>query len=136
MAPIAHPVPFSAARALRSAAWLGAAGLTLSVVKAVTGLRIGCPWRALTGTLCPLCGATTMGTRLLVGDLHGAWASNQFVLVLLGLGLLAVTAWTIELAGGPALRPPRALRSPALWWTVLGAAALAFAVWRNLFGAA
>lgn len=126
-----RPVSFSAARALRSAAWFGAAGLALSAVKLFTGIRIGCPWRALTGTLCPLCGATAMGSKLLAGDLAGAWTSNPFVLVLLGLGLLAVAAWTIEVAGGPALRPPRALRSPALWWAVLGAAALVFMIWRN-----
>lgn len=132
MASNVHAVPFSAARALRGAAWFGAAGLTLSAVKLLTGIRIGCPWQALTGTLCPLCGATTMGSRLLVGDLAGAWASNPFVLVLLGLGGLAVIAWTVEVAGGPALRPPRALRSPTLWWGILGAAALAFMILRNL----
>lgn len=102
------------------------------MVKLATDIQVGCPWRHLTGTLCPLCGATTMGSRLLVGDIAGAWASNPFVLVLLGLGVLAVIAWTIEAAGGPALRPPRSLRSPALWWAGLGAAALAFAIWRNL----
>ncbi len=132
MASSLHAVPFSAARALRAAAWFGAAGLTLSAVKLLTGVRIGCIWRHFTGTLCPLCGATTMGSRLLVGDLAGAWESNPFVLVLLGLGLLAVVAWTVEVAGGPALRPPPALRSPVLWWGVLGAAALGFMILRNL----
>ena len=132
MAVQSDAVPFSAARALRSAAWFGAAGLALSVVKLTTGIGIGCPWRHLTGTLCPLCGATTMGTQLLTGDLAGAWASNPFVMVLLGLGGLAAVAWTVELAGGPALRPPPALRAPALWWSLLGGAALAFAIWRNL----
>lgn len=132
MASNVHAVPFSAARALRAAAWFGAAGLTLSALKLLTGVGIGCPWRALTGTQCPLCGATTMGTHLLVGDIAGAWASNPFVLVLLGLGLLAVIAWTVEVAGGPALRPPRALRSPVLWWGILGFTALVFMILRNL----
>ncbi len=132
MATPADPVPFSAARALRSAAWFGAAGLALSVTHTLTGWGLACPWRAWTGTLCPLCGGTRMGTRLLAGDLAGAWAQNPFVLVLLGLGGLAVVAWTIEAAGGPALRPPPALRSPALWWSLLGAAALGFTIWRNL----
>lgn len=132
---VASPVqsaPFSSAAALRSAALFGATGLALSAVKLTTGFGIGCPWRHLTGTLCPLCGATTMGTRLLVGDPAGAWAANPFVLALLGLGALAVTAWTVEAVGGPALRPPQALRSPALWWSLLGAAALAFTIWRNI----
>lgn len=132
MASDPHAVPFSAARALRAAAWFGVAGVTLSAVKLFTDLRIDCPWRAVTGTLCPLCGATTMGSRLLRGDVAGAWANNPFVLILLGLGLLAVIGWAIEAAGGPALRPPRALRSPTLWWAILGAAALFFMIWRNL----
>lgn len=125
---------FSAAAALRSAGWFGAAGLTLGAVHAVIGWGIPCPWRLLTGTLCPLCGATTMASRLLVADLAGAWASNPFVLVLLGLGGLAVVAWTVEAAGGPALRPPARLRSARLWWVLLVTAALVFAVWRNLAG--
>lgn len=132
MASDLRAVPFSAVRALRAAAWFGVAGVTLSALKLFTDIGIGCPWRALTGTLCPLCGATTMGSRLLSGDVAGAWANNPFVLILLGLGLLAVIAWAIEAAGGPALRPPRALRSPALWWSVLGAAALTFMIVRNL----
>lgn len=132
MASNLQPASFSAARALQVAALIGGSGVALSAIKLFTGIGIGCPWRALTGTLCPLCGATTMGSELLVGDVSGAWASNPFVLVLLGVGLLAVIAWTIEAAGGPAVRPPRALRSSGLWWGLLGAAALAFMVWRNL----
>mgnify|MGYP001222901783 CR=1 FL=1 len=132
MASDSHAVPFSAARALRVAGLFAAAGLSLSVVKLATGLAISCPWRSLTGTLCPLCGGTTMGTRLLVGDFAGAWASNPFALVLLGLGGVAAIVWTVEVAGGPALRPPAALRSSALWWSLLGVTALAFMIVRNL----
>lgn len=132
MASGTHAVPFSAARALQVSAAIAATGLSLSVLKLATGVGISCPWRALTGTLCPFCGGTTMGTRLLVGDLAGAWTSNPFALVLLGLGGLATIAWAVEAAGGPALRPPARLRSSRLWWGLLGAAAIAFMVVRNL----
>jgi hypothetical protein len=130
--PVAGPRAFRPHAALASAAWLGVAGVTLSATKAVTGLGLPCPWRALTGTLCPFCGGTTMGTHLLRGDLPAAWQANPFVLVLLVLGVLAVVAWTVEACGGPAIRPPARLRSAGLWWGVLGGVALAFAVWRNL----
>ena len=98
-----------------------------------TGLGIPCPWRQLTGTLCPLCGGTHVGMALLQGDLAGAWAANQLVVgglvVLVLLGLL----WTVEVLGGPAVRPPRSLRGrPGLWWVVIGAVAVVFAVVRNL----
>ncbi|MDQ7992883.1 MAG: DUF2752 domain-containing protein [Propionicimonas sp.] len=126
------PAGFTARGALRSAAWFAAAGVALSAAKLFTGFRLPCPWRAVTGTLCPLCGSTTLGTHLLRGDVAAAWASNPFVFVLLTLGVLASLAWVVEAAGGPALRPPRAVRSPRLWWTVLGVAALGFMLWRNL----
>ncbi len=124
---------FDARRGLRSLGIFGAVGLGLSAVAATTGAGIACPWRALTGTLCPLCGGTHVGIALLHGDLTGAWLANPFVVVglagLIVLGLL----WTVEALGGPAVRPPRSLRGrPGLWWVVIGAIAVAFAVARNL----
>ncbi len=124
---------FDARRGLRALGVFGAVGLGLSALATTTGLGIPCPWRSLTGTLCPLCGGTHVGVALLRGDLAGAWAANQFVVgglaVLVLLGLL----WTIEALGGPAVRQPRPLRGrPGLWWVVVGAAAVVFAVVRNL----
>lgn len=124
---------FSAERGLRALAAFGATGLGLSGLAATTGLGIPCPWRALTGTLCPLCGGTHAGMALLRGDLADAWAANQFVV--LGLGVLVVLGllWTVEALGGPAVLPPRSLRArPGLWWVVIGAVAVSFAVARNL----
>lgn len=129
---VTPPAGFSATAALRSAAWFVGTGGALGAVHALTGWGLPCPWRALTGTLCPLCGGTTMASRLLTGDLGGAWAANPFLLVLLGLFGAAVVAWTVEALGGPALRPPARVRSAGLWWTVLAGAAVAFMLWRNL----
>ena len=124
---------FDARRGLRSLAAFGGVGLGLSVVAATTGLGLPCPWLALTGTLCPLCGGTHVGIALLHGDLAAAWAANPFVLVgLLGLTVLGLL-WTLEAFGGPGVRLPRALRGrPDRWWIVVGVVAVLFALWRNL----
>lgn len=124
---------FQASRALRGLVGFGAVGLALSTVSVTTGLGLPCPWRSITGTLCPLCGGTHVGTALLHADLSAAWAANQFVLI--GLAVLAVLGalWTVETLGGPTVRPPRPLRMSAdRWWLLVGAAALGFALWRNL----
>ena len=115
-----------------------AGGLGLSAVYATTGIGLPCPLLALTGWSCPLCGATRMGSALLHGDLGAAFAFNP--LALIGVAVLAVLAglWAVEAAGGPAVRPPRALadwarRVGLSRWLVIGlVAATAYAVLRNL----
>jgi hypothetical protein len=121
-----------AAVGLKSAAGVGAIGLTLSGMYALTGVGIPCPWRLATHTLCPFCGSTTMGAALLRGDVAGAWGANPFVLTVLAGLALASLFWLVELLGGPAVRLPRRLADQRLWYVVLGVAAITFAVWRNL----
>lgn len=131
--------PRSAARSgLPVTAGILAGGLAFSAVFATTGVGLPCPFLALTGRQCPLCGGTRMGSALLHGDVAAAFAANPLALVaVLVLSLLTVL-WTVELVGGPTARPPGALarplrRVPAWVWLVLGgAAALAYAVLRNL----
>ncbi|TRW83294.1 DUF2752 domain-containing protein [Mycolicibacterium sp. 018/SC-01/001] len=48
----------------------------------------GCPFKALTGWLCPACGGLRMTHDLLHGDLAAAFVDNAFVLI--GLPLLIV----------------------------------------------
>jgi hypothetical protein len=110
---------------------VGAVGVSLSAVFAISGAGIPCPWRALTHTLCPFCGATTMGAHLLRGEFAAAWAANQFVAVLLVGLAIACVLWTVELLGGPAVRLPGRGADQRLWYLVLGGAALGFAVLRN-----
>ncbi len=84
-------------------------GLAFSALFATTGIGLPCPFLALTGWQCPLCGCTRMGAALLHGDLTGAFAYNPLALsALMVLAALAV-GWAIEVSGGPALRPPRRL---------------------------
>ena len=120
-----------ASTALKAAAGLGAIGISLSGMYAITGIGIPCPWRLATHTLCPFCGSTTMGAALLRGDLAAAWAANPFVLTMLAGLAVACVCWIVELRGGPALRLPTLL-SGRLTFAAFVAAAIAFAVWRNL----
>lgn len=127
------PAPSSPARKrLLGAATFGVIGVSLAGGQAVAGIGLPCPWRALTHTLCPFCGSTSLGVALLHGDLAGAWAANPFVFVLLVGAGFASLAWIVELAGGPAIRLPRPLARQGLWYALLGTAALVFTVLRNL----
>lgn len=118
--------------ALKSAAAFGAVGLGLSAVYAFSGFGIPCPWRYLTHTLCPFCGATTMGAHLLEGDFAAAWAANQFVFLILAGLAVACVFWVVELLGGRVPRPRGRLADQRVWYAALGVAAVAFAVVRNL----
>lgn len=124
---------FTPGRGLRGLAGFAAAGAAISLAGAA-GYGIPCPWRAFTGTLCPLCGATHLGVRLLHGDVAGAFWANPFVFALLavlaGLGVV----WTVAALGGPIVRLPRRLVGlPAdRWWLALAVLGVGFAVVRNV----
>jgi len=132
------PAGFRAASALRPLAGFFAVGLGLSALYATTGLGVGCPFRAVTGWDCPLCGGTRMGGALLHGDVASAFAFNPVALV--GVALLGVVGvlWVVEALGGPAARPPAGVRQRFLRTTpnqrlgVLLACAVVFTVLRNL----
>jgi len=113
-------------------ATLGLVGVGLSATYRLTGYGIPCPWRALTGTLCPFCGSTSMGAHLLNLDFAGAWAANQFVFSLGVVVAVASVFWIVEALGGPTLRLPQRWRDQRLWlWPVI-AIGLAFTIARNL----
>ena len=113
-------------------------GLALSALFAATGVGLPCPFLALTGWQCPLCGGTRMGSALLHGDLGTAFAANPIALGAVAVLSLLSVLWIVELLGGPALRPPRPVvqgipRVPASFWLAIGAAvAVAYALLRNL----
>ena len=132
-------VPRSVARSgLAVVGGLFAGGLALSALFATTGVGVPCPFLALTGWQCPLCGGTRMGAALLRGDVAAAYAFNPLVLLALTvLGALAVV-WAIEVAGGPAIRPPRRMTKrlqqvPTPAWPLLALLlAVLYTVLRNL----
>ncbi|HEY5822437.1 MAG TPA: DUF2752 domain-containing protein [Propionibacteriaceae bacterium] len=113
-------------------------GLAISALYATTGLGIPCPFRALTGWECPLCGGTRLGSALLHADLITAFAANPVLLIGLAvLGGLGIS-WAVASLGGPHLRLPRSvvqrLRGvPTLVWlaAAMGLAA-AYTMLRNL----
>jgi hypothetical protein len=113
-------------------------GLGLSALYATTGFGLPCPFRTITGWDCPLCGGTRMGSALLHLEIGAAFASNPLaMLALIVVGSLGV-AWTVQLAGGPALRSPAAMRERfaavrGTWWLAAGLAVLvAYTVLRNV----
>jgi hypothetical protein len=130
--------PFSAARAAGYVGAFFAGGLALSALYTTTGVGLLCPFRALTGWDCPLCGGTRMGATLLHGDVSDAFMLNP--LALIGLVILGVlgSLWAVEAAGGPAVRLPRPLaerlrRVRLTQWLVLGlVVAVTYTFARNL----
>jgi hypothetical protein len=138
---VAAPALERSFRARTGAAYVGGffgLGLGLSALYATTGLGVACPFRAVTGWDCPLCGGTRMGSALLHGDVVTAFAFNPLALVLIAaLGAVGVL-WTVEALGGPAVRPPALLRFAARrlsssQWLVVGLVlATGYTVLRNL----
>ena len=130
--------PFSAVPAAGYVGAFVAGGLALSALYATTGVGLPCPFRALTGWDCPLCGGTRMGAALLHGDVSAAFMLNP--LALIGLVIMGVLGllWAVEAVGGPAVRLPRPLaerlrRVRLTHWLVLGlAVAVIYTLARNL----
>ena len=130
--------PFRAGRAAGYVGAFFAGGLALSALYATTGFGLPCPFRAITGWECPLCGGTRMGSALLHGDVQAAFLLNPLALIgLIVLGLLGVL-WAVEGAGGPAIRPPRSLAAQLCrvrlgQWLALGlAVTVLYTIARNL----
>ena len=107
-------------------------------VYALTGQGLPCPFLAVTGWLCPLCGGSRMGAAVLAGDLAGAWGWNPFALVVMTV-LVLVWLWTAvrvlfrKPAGlpGPFAVLDRLRPATSVW--LLAVPATVFMVVRNLF---
>lgn len=125
---------FQASRALRGVAAFAAVCALQGGAVLLLGRGLACPFRALTGLLCPVCGSTTAGLHLLRGQWGQAWAANPLMLLVAAGLAICTVLWTVEAAGGPAVRPPRVLRplTADRVLVVLGAVGLAFGLWRNL----
>ncbi|MCW2542150.1 MAG: hypothetical protein JWN95_3875 [Frankiales bacterium] len=92
-----------------------------------------CPFHALTGLNCPLCGATRATHSLLHGDFGQAWHDNALFLIGLPFLLLAGLQWLGVGRSWPDARnrQVRGLVRPALRVAVL-IVVLAFTIVRNL----
>ncbi len=112
--------PIPARDALVRVGSLGAAGLGLGAVHLLTGLGIPCPFRALTGWLCPLCGGTHMADALIRGDLAAAWLANPLALVVAVLVGVRSVGWMVEVAHDP--------RAPSRRWVPVALRPYSFAV--------
>ena len=121
--------------------WIGgffAYGLGMTALYASTGVGLPCPFRMITGWNCPLCGGTRMGDALLHLDIGAAFGYNPMALV----GLVAVATlgvlWTVQLAGGPAVRLPKLVRDrlaavrPMTWLAAGVIGMVGYTILRNL----
>ena len=128
-----HPEPVTnphVARHARPSRSLGAAATGVALVGGLTYLGLAdphrpgflfppCPFKALTGWNCPLCGGLRMGHDLLHADLPAAVVDNAFALV--AVPLLAVWILVRRRQGRSILPVPAAilLVLTVVAWTVI-----------------
>lgn len=86
-----------------------------------------CPFRYVTGLLCPACGGTRMTYDLLHGDLAQAWLDNRALLLAAPFALLLLGRWAVEGLRGRRWRPEPSGRTQA----VVLALAVLWVVLRN-----
>jgi hypothetical protein len=110
-------------------ALLLAAGLGYALWVRLTGLALPCPFRAVTGLLCPGCGVTRLCLALLRGDWAAAWQANPILLLLLPvLAVLLIRTALRYVREGGAIGPKW---ERGLVWAMVGLLA-AWGVVRNL----
>ena len=116
----------------QSLALLAAGSVALAVLyvfdPATSGIYPGCPFRALTGWLCPGCGTLRGLHELLHGNLAAAFRFNPLMLLSLPFVAWSLLARSAELAAGRAL-PVVLLR--AAWIRALLGVVLLYGVLRN-----
>ena len=116
-------------RLLAAAGALILAGLAYAAFARATGLMIPCPFRTVTGLLCPGCGVSHLCLALLRLDVAGAWQANPGLFVLLPpLGVLAAYLAAVYVKTG---RPAPGRRASVAAWA-MAAWLLAWGVVRNL----
>ncbi len=116
----------------------GGAGLLVTVLARLHATRgydvlpvALCPFHAVTGLWCPVCGSLRAVASLTRLDVAGALSSNLLVTVLLPVLALSVLRPAVASVTG---RPATALTVGNRSWVVLGVAFGVFTVWRNVPG--
>ena len=89
-------------------------GLGYALWVRLTGLAVPCPFRAVTGLLCPGCGVTRLCLALLRWDWAAAWSANPVLLLMLPvLAALGVRMAVRYVREGSAIGPK--WESALLW---------------------
>lgn len=84
-----------------------------------------CPFRYLTGLLCPACGGTRMVYDLMHGQFSAAWHDNRALLLASPFALALLGRWFLEGVRGRRWRPALSSRAQvlvlvvAVTWTVV-----------------
>lgn len=73
-----------------------------------------CPFRLLTGLLCPACGGTRMAYDLMHGHVEAAWLDNRLLLLASPFALALLLRWAVEGLRGHHWRPTLSPRTQAL----------------------
>ncbi|MEU9185115.1 DUF2752 domain-containing protein [Streptomyces sp. NPDC048484] len=85
----------------------------------------GCPFRYVTGLLCPACGGTRMVYDLMHRQFAAAWLDNRVLLLASPFALALLARWIVEGLRGRRWRPELSARTQALVlavavvWTVI-----------------
>ncbi|MGW0840387.1 DUF2752 domain-containing protein [Streptomyces sp. NPDC002787] len=87
-----------------------------------------CPFRYVTGLLCPACGGTRMAYDLMHGQFNAAWHDNRVLLLAAPFALALLGRWFVEGLRGRRWRPRLKPRTQAL---ILGIA-VTWTIVRNL----
>ncbi len=116
-------------RLLRFYGLLLLVGGLYALVCTTFGFWIPCPFRALTGYLCPGCGVSHLCLSLLRLDFRGAWAANPAICVLLPFGAVLAVRLSVRYVKAGTLRATRA-ESACLYAAC--AALVVFGIVRNL----
>ena len=117
--------PAAAPPAVLAAGTAGAGYLYVTDPHEPGHLLPGCPFRYLTGLLCPACGGTRMVYDLMHGHLATAWHDNRMLLLAAPFALALLARWMVEGLRGrrwsPQLKPRTQLLVllTAVAWTVL-----------------
>ena len=93
--------PVSPREALSRVGSVGLVGFGVGAVHLVTGFGLPCPFRVMTGWLCPFCGGTHLAEALIRGDVAGAWSANPLALVVGALIGIRALGWAFELVRNP-----------------------------------
>ncbi|MFF3498773.1 DUF2752 domain-containing protein [Streptomyces sp. NPDC003247] len=120
--------PAAAPLAVLAAGAAGSAHLYVTDPHEPGHLLPQCPFRFVTGLLCPACGGTRMVYDLMHGDLAQAWLDNRALLLAAPFALALLGRWMAEGLRGRRWRPR--LGRPAQ--TVILGLAVLWTVARNL----